>query len=142
MFNCVTCENDMRDGFAAKVVPIENGKIGHMCIYCYNEISKTPMNTKIFLERADRMDHEKEIKEIVDVYIEDELGTVLHTYSTDFLLRLVVRFERCIKEPSEAELIKFRAKLIRDGMKCGELQFFSKWQFTVDFQDNKRQFHN
>jgi hypothetical protein len=138
---CMDCGQIFREGmfpvkeFFLTYDALHN--LGARCIYCYNLKSSYPCPVEWFIDTADRLEHENEIKAFVDLYMEE----IPHSYFTDNKYRLVVKVEYQII--TQFAMFLLLELLEKDGMKCGELVSTYQnqhWQFTVDFADHERIF--
>jgi hypothetical protein len=137
-FDCIDCGQVFRKGMDPETdmyLNAEENKLygGHRCIYCYNLKSSYPCPVEWFIEVADRLEHENEIKAFLDLYI-----TFPYSTYTDQKYRFAVQIDRQIV--SETEICVLRSQLVKDGMKCGEIFGEYYWHFTVDFADHERMF--
>jgi hypothetical protein len=78
-----------------------------------------------FIAVANRLEHEEEIKEAVELYIPKGL---FHEYATNAQYELVIRFY--MDWDGRIEAMRLRDKLVNDGFICSEER---RGSFTVNF---------
>lgn len=137
-FVCIDCKQTFRIGMDPETDMYLNSEEnilfgGHRCIFCYNLKSSAPCPVEWFVDVADRLEHENEIKAFLELYIPVPYDTY-----TDQRYRLTVKINK--DEISEAKLCMLTDIMRRDGLNCGEIGGAYYWHFTVDFADHEREF--
>jgi len=144
-FQCIDCKEEYRSGMDVEtnmyLDPEDNNTYGgHRCVYCYNKKTKFPVEPDWFIQVADRLEHEAEIEEFVNLYLSEMLPNVQYSYYTNHKYQLVLRvFES--HQFSLANFVRCMEKLRKDGMCIGESTGSNGYWYTViDFQDHTRVF--
>lgn len=143
-FKCIDCKEEYRSGMDVETDMYLNPKdndaySGHRCVYCYNKKLINPANAvdpQWFIQVADRLEHEAEIEEFVNLYFSEMLPKVQYSYYTNHKYQLTVHI--MAQWPiGEGDIAHFFSTLKQDGMSVGELRGVQgNWHTEVDFQDH------